>query len=171
MKRIFSVPNFKESWQKLEDKWGREKAIVLVSALPVVLLTLWIAHSNPEPNAPNDIQEIGVVIPAGQLVVPLELANAAALNALVNRNGIVDLFKTGEKIPLVENLRIIKLTAGEGPLFGALVPDKMAGQLQDVFANPKLRAAIRTNKAGPTRFHLQESSKSSVLEISTGDNI
>jgi len=131
-----------------------------------VICSLWLAHSNP-PDEP--LQEIGVSIPSGQLIVPLELANAQALSGLITRNAIIDVFKSGETEPLVESLRVLKLSSGEGPLFGALVPENLAGSLQDVFSSSKLRGAIKTNMSGATQFHLRNKFKPSLLEIPIGD--
>lgn len=162
------INKIKLGWTQVESKHGRERTLVGASVVVAIFLALWIAHSEPT-ETKSETEELGVVIPKGQLIVPLEMANSVALNGLINRNAIIDLFKSGEPLPIVEGLRILKLSAGEGPLFGALVPEKMAGKLQDIFANPKLRGAIRPTLSGPTQFHIHDSQKTSVLEISTGE--
>jgi hypothetical protein len=143
-------------------------------ALPfiaAVLLTLWIVADRKPEAAPQEdvVTEIGVVIPKGFLIVPLQLSNEATMDSLVQRHAIVDLFLPGQRIALVENLRIMKLSAGVGPAFGALVPEQIAGRVQDVFSRPNLRAAIRTMNAGPAKFHFKSSSKQLLTEISTGE--
>jgi hypothetical protein len=162
------ISKLKIKWTQIETKFGRERAIIGASVLCAIILALWIAHSEPI-EGKTEAEELGVVIPKGQLIVPLEMANSAALNGLITRTAVIDLFKAGEPIALVEGLRVLKLSAGEGPLFGALIPEKMAGQLQDIFANPKLRGAIKTNLSGPTQFHLHFSQKTTVVEIPTGE--
>lgn len=150
---------------------AKENMKFILPFVAAVFLTLWIFFDNkPKDAQPQDVvTEIGVVIPKGFLVVPLQLNNATTLDSLVQRNAIVDLFQPGQRVAVVENLRILKLSAGEGPAFGALVPDKMAGAVQDLFSRPNLRAAIRTMNSGPTQFHLSQPSHKLLVEIPTGD--
>ena len=149
----------------------KENIFILGAILLTIILSLWIFSTSSSPGLAQGTEEadIGLVIPSGQLIVPLELANASALNALVSRNAVIDVFKPGESGPMVEGLRIIKLNAGEGPLFGALVPERLAGSLQNIFSNPKLRGAIRATKSGPTEFHTSHSTKSNLIEVPIGD--
>jgi hypothetical protein len=147
-------------------RYGKERVLIFVAVILTIICTLWIAHSTPQEEGPS---ELGVSIPPGQLVVPIELANASALNSLVMRTAVIDVFKPGEQSPLVEGLRVLKLSSGEGPLFGALVPEKVAGSLQEIFSNAKLRAAIRTSHTGPAQFHIHTKIKSTLLEVPIGD--
>ena len=147
----------------------KEKFLVPVVVTVAILLAMWVAEKDSPKESDSEISELSTTIPKGMLVVPLELANGSALSALISRNAIVDIFQAGEHRPLVENLRIIKLNAGDGPLFGALVPEKLAGGLQDAFSHPKLKAAIRTLNSGPTSYHLKDSSRSLLTEIAVGE--
>jgi hypothetical protein len=154
--------------KKLEERFGRERLLMGSLVILAVVIALWVCEFNSTPQN-GESQELGVMIPAGQLVVPIELANANALANLVAKMAVVDLFTAGQVKPLVEGLRILKLSGGDGPLFGALVPQKMAGYLQDAFSKPKLRAAIKASSSGPTQFHLKESQKISIVEVDTGE--
>ena len=143
---------FKKLYEKLIGQ-SKEKWIMAVSLILTVIISLWILQGgNPSYNDAEPT-ELGVTIPRGFLIVPLELANAASINTMISRNGVIDVFAPKQNRPVVENLRVIKLNAGEGPLFGALVPDKNAGLYQDYFSRPHLRAAVRTLDTGPTKFH------------------
>jgi hypothetical protein len=160
------VEKIKAFWK---TKFDKERSIILGIIIVGVIISLWLA-SNSQSN-PDQPMDFGLVIPKGFLIIPLELANAKALSSLVNQNAIVDVFMQGQNQALVENLRIIKLNAGEGPLFGGLVPENMAGQIQDLFSRPRLTAALRTATAGPTRFHLYQKSKTLLVEVPTGDEL
>jgi hypothetical protein len=150
-------------------EYPREKIIFASVVVLTILLALWIAEREPVKDGDANA-EMSLNIPKGMLVVPLELANGNALSALVSHAAIVDVFQSGEKRALVENLRIIKLNAGEGPLFGALVPEKVAGGLQEIFSHPKLKAAIRTLNSGATLFHLNSPGKPLLSEVPVGED-
>ena len=147
----------------------RERVMIASLVVLTVILALWIGGRDGPKESTTEFSELSLTIPKGFLVVPLELANSGALASLVARNAVFDVFQPGEKKAIVENLRVLKLSAGEGPLFGALVPDTMAGALQEIFGRPKLRGAVRTLNSGPTSFHLNSSSKPLLTEISVGE--
>lgn len=161
-----------EKWlQQLKQTTAKEKTLLLGSLLATIILTLWIVQAPKTENADQKEDfEMGLTIPKGFLMVPLELANGQALSHLVQKQAVIDLFQKGMKLPLAENLRIIKLNAGEGPVFGALVPDDKARFLQNLFSQPHFHAALKTLNAGPTRFHLSDTHQSSLTVISVEDN-
>jgi len=163
---MINLENLKNNCRKLIERYGKERIAICGVVILVIIVTLWIAQWSPTEDPST---ELGLSIPVGQLVVPLELANSAALNGLVNRTAVVDLFTPGDKNPFVESLRILKLSNGDGTLFGALVPEKLAGQLQDAFSKSKLRAAIRATQAAPTQFHVHVKNKSTLLEVPIGE--
>lgn len=158
---------FRRLLERLKQ-YPREKWLMPAVVTLSVVTALWVAgRDNGHPG--GDGTELSTSIPKGFLVVPLELMNASSLSSLVSKNAVLDIFDPSTDKAVVENLRVIKLSAGDGPLFGALVPDAMAGRLQEVFSRPKLRGAVRTLNAGPTSFHLNTSSKPLLTEVSVGE--
>lgn len=140
-------------------KAHKERTLILGALFLTSLTFLWIFEKPSAPPATasaSEPSEMGVNIPKGFLVVPLELANARTISLMMNRMGVIDVFAPGERL-LAKNLRILKLNNDENTAFGALVPDKKASQLQSLFANKNLRGALRTLTAEPAQFFTNSS--------------
>jgi len=132
---------------------SREQLIILVATLFAVIATLWALSSGTSSTRPTKEEgEVGLVVPKDFVVMPLELKNGQALSTLISTTAVVDLYQAGEKHAFIENLKIFKLDAGEGPLFGALVPEAMSGQVSEIFSRPSLMAALRKASSSPTRL-------------------
>ncbi len=158
--------------KKLREKLigqPKEKWLLALALVGTVIMSLWIIQGG-QPEASNESNELGLTIPKGFLIVPLELANARAIDGMISHNGIVDVFLSKQNKPMVENLRIVKLESGEGALFGALVPEKNAGLYQEYFSRPHLRAAVRTLNSGPTKFNGLFESQTTLTQIEIREN-
>lgn len=129
----------------------KEKIFVFLALVLTVLTALFL--SSPK-KTERDVPELGQIIPKGFLVVPLELANAESLSHMIQQNGIINVYSQGLKNPLVENLKILKLNNGIGPLFGALVPQKMATRLQEELSKEGLRGALCPLSENSLKIHL-----------------
>ena len=77
------------------EKLGRERAAILGVVILGVMVSLWLA--TPGASNPDQPFDLSLVIPKGFLVIPIELANAKSLAALVNQNGVVDVFRAGDR--------------------------------------------------------------------------
>lgn len=137
-----------------------EEIFTLAGILLAIVVSIWVMEK-PKPDAsnlnpPKEEGEIGLVVPAGFVVLPLELQNAQALASLVTGHGLVDLYEPGRRRVFLEALKIFRLEAGEGPLFGALVPSDISEEVARYFAKPVLVGAIRAATKKPTRLHVEK---------------
>jgi hypothetical protein len=158
---------------KLRGQYQEDKILTLLALALIVVSCIW-ALCSPGKHANENtegLSELGTTIPKGFSIVPIELANAQGLSGLITKNAVVDVFLAKQNIPLLENLRILKLSAGEGPLFGALVPEKTLGQAQELLSHQGLRGVLKPSNSGPTRFHLQSKVTHPFQEISIQEDL
>jgi hypothetical protein len=154
----------RERLRKLIEE--KQKLALVAVVAGAVILTLWINSAGSTPQGPP--QDWTTSVPQGFLVVPLNLSNGRIIAKAIEQTAVMDIFKSGQQMALAENLRVIRL-GDDPPSFGAMVPEKMSGQLQPVLSGPGLTAAIRTSHSGPSKFHLFHASKTLLREIVTGD--
>jgi hypothetical protein len=146
---------------------NKNKILMFSSLILTVLSFLWIFQK--EPHTPEkETDELGTVIPVGYLIVPVELQNAKSLSMMVERQGVIDLFLRGQI--LARNLKIIKLSKDENTVFGALVPDKLASQLQFIFASKNLNGALRKHLNQTAEFYLPKHQSSLITTYVTDEN-
>jgi hypothetical protein len=160
---------YRQLFERVRAKLTKEHGLLAGAIILTVSMSMWINQRTPQ-NDGGPV-ELGTVIPKGFLMIPLELANRNSLAGLITHNAVIDVFQPGQTVALAENLRVLKLQQEEGVLFGALVPAEMAGPLQEVFGRPKLKGAMRTMDAGPTKFHIPKSNHSLVTEISVEEGL
>ena len=161
---------FEKTWLRLKEHPKRDKILMGLGVIALTVASLWLSQGpgREEDHGPGS-DEIGTVIPMGQLVIPLELANAQTLASLVHQHAVIDVYLPKTTKPVIENLKIIKLAHEGGPLFGALVPQKDAGRLQDLFSKPTLRAAVRPDNSGSTVIHALSMGRSLVETFAVED--
>jgi hypothetical protein len=157
--------------KKLNSFQAKDRMLLPIAILALVLMALWIFQADRRPDESETAQqeEFGVTIPRGFLLLPLELANAASVSSMIHRRGVVDVFLGRQSSAIAANLRVIKLQAENGALFGALVPETRAAVLQDLFSRRGLRAAVKTTQAGPTTFRVKSPGRSLLTEIPVQD--
>ena len=143
-------------------KLHKERTLIAVALLLTSLTFLWIFEKPAEvKEGPGEPSELGVSVPKGYLVVPLELANSKYISMMVSRMGVVDVFTPTSRL-LAKNLRILKLSNEEASAFGALVPENRATELQGLFSNKNLKAALRTLTNEPTQFFSHDPTKAKI---------
>lgn len=141
--------------QKLNIKTDRALLIAFV-ALGIVVLLFEILPSSST-NSSEDVTsepesfDVDTMIPAGHLLIPLELSNAESLASLTGQFSVIDLYVSGEKgkkgykiasavkllraplnpqqfAVLVREDESSKIVAHEGPFFAALKNRNEAGK-------------------------------------------
>ncbi len=128
--------------RRLLNDTPKEYLILGGSIFLTVLCVLFLGMSKSP--APDETPfEIGVKIPKGFTLIPIQLRNASSLSTLISEQGIIDVFEGSQTHAVVENLRILKVHNEVGPVFGALAPDRDAGYLQNKFAQNNLRGTLK----------------------------
>lgn len=141
---------------RIQQELKKDKIIPWVVVLCATLITIFFSQKSSTQKTVEESDLFGAVIPKGMLIVPIQLENSAGLEKLIQRQGVIDVFAPGKELPIAENLRIIKLDPGEGPVFGALVPQESGRLFQEVFSLPTLKGAMKNTNSPATRFHLQD---------------
>jgi len=115
---------------------GWEKKIFLyagiLSLVPVLSLVIGRAPAPPQagPNAPESVDTL---IPRGFVLVPIEVQNYEALDSILGRFGVVDLFQAGpvegqSQRLVARNVRILR--APQNPThFAILIAEDQVGQV------------------------------------------
>jgi hypothetical protein len=153
-------------------KYQKDKLLLYSSVALTVIFCIWAFNSTPPTkDLTSEATEMGTAIPKGFSIIPLELANAPGLSALITKNGIIDVYRSKSPRPLIENLRVIKLSAGEGPLFGALIPEDLLGRVQDSLTHRGLRGVLKSVGSGMTKLHFAEGKKRGLESINIGEEI
>ena len=161
---------FEKIWLRLKENPSREKWIMGGVFVVLLFLSLWVSQSpQADTLSKSEGDEIGTQIPMGFVVLPLELANTKTLGPMIHRHAVIDVFLPRQNRPVSESLKIIKLENDSGPLFGALVPQKSAGSLQELFSRPTLRGAVRPDQSGKTIVHELGTGSPLLMEIRTED--
>ena len=112
-----------ESFKKFKSLKKNEKLLFIILISLISLVTIWILQKPEKSVDSNENQDLGISIPQGQLIIPIELANGKAISSLITQYGVGDLFIEPQHKILAKNLKILKLNA-EDQSFGALVPEK-----------------------------------------------
>lgn len=84
----------------------------LISLLPLLALTVGAAPEAPPPGR-NQPADVDTLIPKGFVLVPIEVQNYEALDSILGRFGLVDLFQAAEspgqnQILVARNVRILR---------------------------------------------------------------
>lgn len=102
-------------------------------------------YDPPRPEATRDeILAIDQMIPHGYQLVPIELQNGSAVNAVVDHFGVVDLYLGEERV--AESLKLIR-SAMSSEQFSVLIPDGSVGHL--LGREGPFRASLRRREASP----------------------
>ena len=120
--------------KKLRDRynsWSWETRLLIVFALISLIpafATLWPSA----PVAGGPVDSVDTHIPKGFVLIPIEVQNYEALDSILGRFGLVDLFIAGEKglsqQPVAVNVRLLR--APQNPSrFAVLVPEAEASKI------------------------------------------
>lgn len=127
--------NFKNKLLNLVPPGARPFVLpgVLLFFVCVISLASEIGRTPKETMPQQIVQSLDTYIPKGFVLVPIEVQNQAALNAIFNDHGIVDLYVPDPKNPK-SGIRVAqKVKMLRAPLnpdqFAVLVPDEMAPDL------------------------------------------
>lgn len=125
----------KSPWRLWFQKLGGEYKILLSAAALALVPIIGSTLVAPEPQPPRSSRsaDVDTLIPRGFVLVPIEIQNFEALDALIGRFGIVDLLQAtspeGPRGQLVaRNVRLLR--APQNPTqFAVLVPESEVAQI------------------------------------------
>ncbi len=103
-------------------------AVVFFLAATVLVISSRQTPNAPSTNVSEDQNSLSTYIPAGQRMVPIEILNSGALDSILGRYGVVDLYMQGQKRPFARSVRIVKSIDQSGE-WAALVSEELADEL------------------------------------------
>lgn len=136
---------------------GWEKKILLyagvLSLFPVLVYSLGAAPDGPSvPRAPA--ADVTTLIPRGYVLVPVEVQNYEALDSILGRFGMVDLFQGGRLI--ARNVKILR--APQNPSqFAILVAEERTDEI--LKTGGPLTVIVKRNESAGTEFVKNEKPK------------
>lgn len=165
--RGFSLKSLEERLTKLLRISPMELRMVagalLLSSLVIALTS---APSREESRGKSDL-EISTLIPAGQVLIPVQLKNFESVDSILGPFGVVDLFADqgqGASKPIARNIRLLR--APKNPsLFAVLVPQDQAPLILQA-EEKGLYAAIKNQKEGGTEFVMPKTKASRITYAS-----
>ncbi len=113
------------------NSWSWETRLLVVFAL-ISLIPAFASLWPTRPEAGTASASVDTHIPKGFVLIPIEVQNYEALDSILGRFGIVDLFRADEKgisqQPVAVNVRLLR--APQNPSrFAVLVPEREAAQI------------------------------------------
>ncbi len=163
--------NFKTLWEKLKRNLLDPKKpiwILVTLALMGVMLTIFQQKDiEPPKRSQEESASLDTFIPAGFVLVTLQLINSDSIESMIGSYCLVDLYPGSnepdfqlEKMakPIAKRLRLIR--APNNPsLFGVLVPEedpvviqKLAGPVFAVIQGPNAKALPAPVRVTPKRY-------------------
>lgn len=120
----------KKWWTSLAVETRTLISVTLISMI-VIGLASWKSSSKADPLTGNvDIKGLDTFIPRGFVLVPIEVDNYEALDSILGKFGLVDLFKAKSEGggPIARNVRILR--APQNPSrFAVLVEEARASNI------------------------------------------
>lgn len=110
------------------QSWSWETRVLAILAV-IALLPAFAALWEERPGPPSEVTSVATHIPRGYVLIPIDVQNFEALDAVFGRFGHVDLYRAeppGQ--PLAVNVRLLR--APQNPSrFAVLVPEREAHQI------------------------------------------
>ncbi len=120
----------KPGWSRWQNLSWDSRLLILFTAVALLplFLSLWPESSPPAEAA----SALDTHIPKGFVLIPIEVENYEALDSILGRFGVVDLFRSSggkkEKAPVARNVRLLR--APHNPAhFAALVPETRSAEI------------------------------------------
>lgn len=141
--------------QKLNDQ-------IIVVFFILGLISFFCFSYSQQPSHKEEVENksVDTYIPAGFVLVPLDLVNIESLNSFIGDHGVVDLFQSldgqkGKKI--ASKIKVIRAPLNP-QLYAALIPEKSAQELLS-HAGPFLAVVQnKTQDSGGIRAQLKRNS-------------
>lgn len=145
-KMTFGIKNLKSQWM-----------VLIIIGSSALLALLWNLLTSKTEKVKSEI-DVSTHIPMGFVLVPIEIQNYEALNAIMPSTGVVDLITVPDRpesnaVKLASQVRILRAPFNQNQ-FAVLVPQEQAPRL--VRYHGPLFAVVQNGKSGRTQFAEEE---------------
>lgn len=94
-----------------------------------------LVSATPHDGSLADINGLDTYIPNGFVLLPIEIQNLNALDAIIGRFGVVDLYVPGESQPVARAIKIVR-SPKNNDQFSVLIPESQSGALIKASTQP-----------------------------------
>jgi hypothetical protein len=123
------IDKFLYFWKDPIYKW----LLIALSGLFIFACVTEFIGKAPKPDAPTNFDSIDTIIPAGFVLVPIDLQNAESMSSIIGDFALVDLYSIpigkdnkGQKVG--QRLRLLRAPLNRN-LFAVLVPENETGPI------------------------------------------
>jgi hypothetical protein len=172
------VEKIKSFFEKHREQLRRRPILLwsLIAGLTLAI-ALYREASRSAAVEPNQVEEdsVDTFIPAGFVLVPIEVVNYESLDSVLGRFGVVDLFATdpatgGRSAQVASRIRILRAPRNPNQ-FAVLAPESESRRL--VSHAGGFYVIVQNPKSGGTAFEKQISAKPRrkrlIVEMNSGD--
>ena len=115
-------------------KLSQNNKVLLLSFLILIAAYFLFSPNNANPNKPEKIYA-DTMIPKGQVLIPIELANAESVSALMDQYGVVDLYSASANtvgaIRLASKVKILRAPLNPNQ-YAVLVPENLSKHIMSL---------------------------------------
>lgn len=124
------IKQIQTTYRKIQTRYGSKPVVWFAAILIAGFLAFYLdvrAQPAPAPTESEDVESAATYIPAGHVLVPIEVANYESLDSILGKHGVVDLYlPTSEtrkrSLKVVERVRILRAPLNPGH-FAVLVTE------------------------------------------------
>jgi hypothetical protein len=149
----------KRVWQTLYRNWSSRNSLWLIGiAIAGFLAYYWDSKApreGKEPRDPQLLETASTMIPAGYVLVPIEVANYESLDSILGKHGVVDLYvgedgtKTRQR-KVAERIKILRAPLNPSH-FAVLAPENESARIVS-HQGPFTVVVQNPNRPSGTRF-------------------
>ncbi len=127
------IARLKRKFSTQEKVLPKHKMILMILGLGLIAY-IWENNRSPlGTNTPEVIKSIDTYIPAGYVLVPIQISNSEALDSIIGSKGVVDLFipdakRPGRSIKVAEHIKILRAPLNPNQ-FAVLVSEQSSSKL------------------------------------------
>ncbi|MGE4130806.1 MAG: hypothetical protein AB7F86_04165 [Bdellovibrionales bacterium] len=155
-----------KNWVERFKKWSWETRLLVIMAVVVLLPAILNPLLSSSEKVPaKSISSMDTHIPRGFVLVPIEVQNFEALDSILGRFGVVDLFQTasdghGPHKPIAKNVKLLR--APQNPTrFAVLVPESQAPSI--LAGSGLFYVVVKRPEEGGTEFVKKDKQKRSIV--------
>jgi len=157
----FLLKNLQTNKKPNESLTSNQKLFISILILGV-LAFIWDKNRGGAPTTSEENRKsVDTFIPAGFVLVPIQLSNAEALDSMISSTGVVDLFipdlkRPGHNKKIAEHIKILRAPLNPNQ-FAVLVSEHHSARL--VHHEGAYFAVVQNPKTGGTQFEMNPPKK------------
>lgn len=154
---------------KIYEYWQKNKGMILTTAIPVLIFLIHglLETKVPKPivSRPLEAPSADTYIPAGFVLIPIQVQNHEALNGILGSYGLVDLYTTKNQIEkptrkVAKHIKILRAPLDPNQ-FAVLAPENLASLILE--HSTPFYVVVQNPKEEKKQFQLKEKKRSRII--------